>query len=67
VTGHAAVFGPALPALDDVRAEFPGWHCWEGVGGRLYASLRKSSPPLVVGAMSTLMLRQRIREARDAL
>jgi hypothetical protein len=61
--GPAAVFGPALPDLDDMRREFPRWHCWEGIAGRLYARLRKSSPPLVVGSATTLGLRERIRDA----
>jgi hypothetical protein len=60
-----AVFGPALPALDDVAREFPYWHCWEGVAGRLYARLKNSSPPLVVGSATALGLRARIRGARD--
>jgi hypothetical protein len=64
VTGPGSVIiGPALPVLDDLRDEFPGWHCWRGVGGRLYARLRKSSPPFVVGAAGTLALPERIREA----
>ena len=58
-----AVFGPALPVLDDVAREFPRWHCWAGIGGRLYARLKGSSPPRVVGSATTLGLRERIRDA----
>ncbi len=58
-----AMFGPALPTLDDVAREFSRWHCWEGVADRLYASLRHSSPPLVVAGTTPLALRQRIRDA----
>jgi hypothetical protein len=52
-----AAFGPALPTLDDVAREFSCWHCWKGVAGRLYASLRNSSPPLVVTGTTPLALR----------
>jgi hypothetical protein len=55
-----AMFGPALPTLDDVAREFSRW---EGVADRLYASLRHSSPPLVVAGTTPLALRQRIRDA----
>jgi hypothetical protein len=67
VTAGAVVFGPARPVLDDVAREFPRWHCWEGVGGRLYARLEGASPPVTVGSATTLGLRERIREAKDAL
>jgi hypothetical protein len=59
------IFGPALPTLDDVAAEFPWWHCWAGLV--LYASLARSSPPLVVRAGTPLALREQIREAQAAL
>jgi hypothetical protein len=62
VTGEA-VIGPALPTLDDVGREFPRWHCWEGINGRLYASFKRSSPPRVVAAATALGLRERIWSA----
>jgi len=58
-----AVFGPALPTLDDVAREFSRWHCWEGVGGRLYASLKMPSPPSSWPERPR-WLRQRIRDAK---
>jgi hypothetical protein len=42
-----------------------GWHAWAGVGGILYASHPKSSPPIVVRAPSTEALREAIERSRD--
>jgi hypothetical protein len=57
-----AIIGPARPTLDDVAREFPHWHCWKGVAGMLYASLRRS-PPLVVRGTDPQTLRAAILQA----
>jgi hypothetical protein len=36
------------PVLEDAAAEFPGWHCWRGIAGLVYARLLGRSPPIVV-------------------
>lgn len=28
-------------------AQFPRWHAWQGVNSLFYASIRRSSPPIV--------------------
>ena len=38
------------PTLDEVAAEFPGWECWRGIAGLLYARKMLSSPPVVIRA-----------------
>jgi hypothetical protein len=43
-----------------------GWECWVGVGGILYARLRKSSPPVVFRAATVEELAAKIREYEDA-
>ena len=43
-----------------------GWECWVGVGGILYARLRKSSPPIVFRAATAEVLAAKIREYEDA-
>jgi hypothetical protein len=67
MTSGTTVFGPALPTLDDVRSESPRWHCWPGIGGRLYARRLGASPPVVVGSSTALDLRTRIRDAEAGL
>ena len=48
-------------------AEFPGWHVWRGVGGRVYARRPRTSPPVVVRAMDAADLREQIRRAEGNL
>ena len=43
-----------------------GWECWVGVGGILYARLRKSSPPIVFRAATAEEPAAKIREYEDA-
>jgi hypothetical protein len=49
---------PSTPArkpdpLAPLRGKLPpGWECWTGIGGILYARRRKSSPPVVLRAAS---------------
>ena len=51
-------------ALAEVERDYPGWQCWTGVmGGLLYARYPRSSPPLVVRAVSTDQLRREIERA----
>ncbi|HEY4850089.1 MAG TPA: hypothetical protein VII22_04805 [Streptosporangiaceae bacterium] len=51
----------ARPSLDDVRHEFPTWHCWQGIAGMLYASWRGASPPVLVRGEDPADLRDSIR------
>jgi hypothetical protein len=60
--GAVAVFGPREPTLDDLAREYPRWHSWEGINGRFYARLLRSSPAIVVGSSTALGLRERIRD-----
>jgi hypothetical protein len=51
-------------ALADVDRDFPGWHAWPAViGGVLYARRARSSPPMVVRAVTTDGLREEIENA----
>jgi hypothetical protein len=49
------------PTLDDIRGEFPAWHCWDGISGLVYAKLRGSSPVIVVRGENPRDLRDQIR------
>jgi hypothetical protein len=44
-----------------------GWECWVGVGGILYARLRRSSPPIVVRAATAEELAAKVAEAQGKL
>jgi hypothetical protein len=47
-----------------IAQDYPGWHAWPGtVAGVLYARRPRTSPPLVVRAATTELLRQAIEEA----
>jgi hypothetical protein len=51
-------------ALADVERDYPGWHAWRGVlAGVVYARRPRSSPPLVVRAISPADLRHAIEAA----
>lgn len=51
-------------ALRDIDRDLPPWHAWEGViAGLLYARRPKSSPPMVVRAVTPDALRQAIEAA----
>ena len=51
-------------ALADVAHDCPGWHAWPGViGGVVYARRPRTSPPLVVRAITPDGLRQAIEAA----
>jgi hypothetical protein len=52
------------PTLDDVRTEFPEWHCWTGVNRLLYARLTSTSPAIVVCGEDAADLRDQIIGAR---
>ena len=53
-----------VDALAEVERDYPGWHAWPGVlGGVVYARRPRSSPPLVVRAVSPAGLRQAIEAA----
>ncbi len=48
--------------LDDVRQEFPDWHCYApGINGTLFASLRGSAPLVLVRGVDPVTLREEIR------
>ena len=49
--------------LRSIERDYPGWHCWRGVGGILYARRLKSSPPIVVRAADPAQLRDAIARA----
>jgi hypothetical protein len=36
------------PTMEELRAEFPGWHFWVGIERVHYGRKLKSSPPAVV-------------------
>ena len=57
----------AEPTLDDIAREYPTWHCWKGVPGLLYASLRHSSPPVAVRGEDPADLRDSICRAEADL
>jgi hypothetical protein len=44
-------------------AQHPRWNVWRGVNGMLYASLPKSSPPLVVRGQDPMDLRNEVVRA----
>jgi hypothetical protein len=48
--------------LAPLYGKFPGWECWVGVGGILYARRRKSSPPVVFRAATADELASKITE-----
>jgi hypothetical protein len=51
-------------ALREVERDYPGWQAWPAVfGGLVYARRPRSSPPLVVRAVTTDELRQAIEAA----
>ena len=51
-------------ALAEVERDYPGWQTWPGVlAGVVYARRPRSSPPLVVRAISPAGLRRAIRAA----
>jgi hypothetical protein len=51
-------------ALAEVERDYPGWHAWPGVlAGVVYARRPRSSPPLVVRAISPADLRHAIEAA----
>ena len=47
--------------LAPLYGKFPGWECWVGVGGILYARRRKTSPPVVFRAATAEELAAKIR------
>jgi len=52
---------PAL-TLEDVAQEFPDWHCYApGINGIVFASLRGSSPLVIVRGPDPVILREEIR------
>jgi hypothetical protein len=57
----------AEPTLDDVARENPRWHCWKGIAGLHYASLRHSSPPILIRGEDPLDLRDQIHRAEADL
>ncbi len=51
-------------ALAEIERDYPGWHAWPGVlAGVVYARRPRSSPPLVVRAVSPAELRRAIEAA----
>ena len=54
--------GPLAP----LYGRFPGWECWTGVGGMLYARLRRSTPPVVFRAPTADELAAKITQFEAA-
>jgi len=51
-------------ALRDIDRDLPPWHAWEGViAGLVYARRPKTSPPMVVRAVTVDQLRTEIEAA----
>ena len=51
-------------ALAQVERDYPGWHAWPGaLAGVVYARRPRSTPPLVVRAISAADLRHAIEAA----
>jgi hypothetical protein len=48
-----------------LRGRFPGWQCWRGISGLLYARKVKASPPLIVRAYSPAELAELIKLAEE--
>ena len=50
------------PTLEGVGREFPDWHCYApGINGTVFASLRGSSPLVIVRGPDPVTLREEIR------
>jgi hypothetical protein len=49
------------PTLEEIAAEFPRWHVWQGIAGLVYARKPLTSPPVVVRAEDATDLRDQIR------
>ena len=51
-------------ALAEIEHDYPDWHAWPGVlAGVVYARRPRSSPPLVVRAITPIDLRHAIEAA----
>jgi hypothetical protein len=56
--------GERARALAEIARDYPGWEAWKGVlAGVVYARRSRTSPPLVVRAVTTTKLRQAIEAA----
>jgi len=56
--------GERARALAEVERDYPGWHAWPGViAGVVYARRPRSTPPMVVRAITPEALRQEIEAA----
>jgi len=47
--------------LAPLIGKFPGWECWTGIAGLLYARRRRSSPPVVLRDVTGEGLTRQIR------
>jgi hypothetical protein len=55
---------PRARALAEVEHDYPGWQAWPGMfAGVVYARRPRTSPPLVVRAITPERLRQAIEAA----
>jgi hypothetical protein len=59
--------GPGDSPIAAVARAHPGWECWAGVSGMVYARLLKSSPPVIVTAEDVPGLHEVITQAETAL
>jgi hypothetical protein len=44
----------------------PGWECWVGIGGLLYARRRRSTPPVVLRSTSAEDLAAKVHDHEAA-
>lgn len=56
---------PDPDPLAPLYGKFPGWECWRGISGLLYARRRRSSPPVVFRSVSADDLAAKIREYEE--
>lgn len=62
MSGTGVTSRDPTPTLEDVGQEFPAWHCYApGINGTLFASLRGSSPLVIVRGPDPATLREEIR------
>src|ERR1700722_5428169 len=62
LSGTRVTSSDPAPTLGDVGREFPDWHCYApGINGMVFASLRGSSPLVVVRGADPVRLGEEIR------
>jgi hypothetical protein len=75
MTDSAAFMKQAAPPVEQelppdwwpYAKELPQWHVWRGVSGLVYASRRRTSPPVVVRGEDAVDLRDMINRERSKM